>query len=56
MILRSLLSKLQCSWPDPGEEIHYQVEAREERLPFYAAWTPLPAYYRYNEDKARKTR
>ncbi|CAL1161464.1 unnamed protein product [Cladocopium goreaui] len=36
---------------EEGEEIHYQVEAREERLPFYAAWTPLPAYYRYNEDK-----
>ena len=29
----------------------------EERLPFYASWTTLPAYYRYKkEDKARWTR
>ena len=29
----------------------------EERLPFYASWTTLPAYYRYKKDeKARWTR
>jgi len=37
---------------EEGEEVHYQVEVREERLPFYASWTTLPAYYRYKkEDK-----
>ncbi|CAJ1383965.1 unnamed protein product [Effrenium voratum] len=38
-------------WHMEEGDLHYHVEAREERLPFYAPWAPLPAYFRNQKDE-----
>eukprot|EP00913_Durusdinium_trenchii_P004067 g3769.t1 len=36
---------------EEGQDCHYQVEAREERLPFYASWSLMPAFYRFKKEE-----
>lgn len=36
---------------EEGQDVHYQVEAREERLPFYSSWSPMTSYYRFRKEE-----
>jgi len=52
---RGLRTHCRLQWiEEDGPDVKYQVEAREERLPFYVVWSILPMYHRteVRNDKA----
>ncbi|CAE7910848.1 unnamed protein product [Symbiodinium sp. KB8] len=52
---RGLRTHCRLQWiEEDGPNVKYQVEAREERLPFYVVWSILPMYHRteVRNDKA----